>query len=232
MAPTSTRCWCNQCLKPTDHDVLHVASYDEADEENFDWKTMSYTLRCRGCGDTCLREEITGDVIDADNPQVRYKPRRLWARPPSWVGKLWQVNPGLSDLLDEVYSATNEHQTRLLAMAIRTALDYAMNNIVGDMGGFEEKLQEMVAQGHLSANDQKNLAIVVDAGSATSHRGYKTSDRAHLQEMLTVMENVIRNHYITGPALLAMRKTIPPRPPRQSKKEPKPSLAVVPPAKE
>jgi hypothetical protein len=89
-----------------------------------------------------------------------------------------------------------------------------MNNIVGDVGGFEAKLNEMVKQNYLSPNQRNMLATVVDAGSAAAHRGFKP-ERTLLEEMLATMESVIRDHYVTGPALRRMQALVPPRPPRR-----------------
>jgi hypothetical protein len=41
-----------------------------------------------------------------------------------------------------------------------------------------------------------------------------------LDEMVTVMEGIIREHYVTGPMLETARTRIPPRPPRQKSSPP------------
>jgi dihydroxyacetone kinase DhaKLM complex PTS-EIIA-like component DhaM len=102
-------------------------------------------------------------------------------------------------------------------MGVRSALDHVMDKILGaDMGSFEANLHEMVKRGHITANQRDNLAIVIDAGSASTHRGFRPP-RDLLDEMLAVMENIIRAHYITGPMLATAKTSIPPRPPRSRK---------------
>jgi hypothetical protein len=71
--------------------------------------------------------EVSGfdDVIE------RYEPPRLWRRAPDWLRSLHDDDPDLKELLDEVYSATNDKQVRLLSMGVRSALDYVMTKILG-----------------------------------------------------------------------------------------------------
>jgi hypothetical protein len=77
----------------------------------------------------------------------------------------------------------------------------------------------MVAKGNLTAKQTEMLATVIDAGSAAAHRGYKPPKEL-LREMVITMETVIRDHYLTGPLLRAMKATIPPRPPRSKPTRP------------
>jgi hypothetical protein len=152
--------------------------------------------------------EVSGfdDVIE------RYEPPRLWRRAPDWLRSLHDDDPDLKELLDEVYSATNDKQVRLLPMGVRSALDYVMTKILGaDLGTFSAKLDEMVKRGHIASRQRDHLETVIDAGSAATHRGFKPAQDL-LDEMLTVMESVIRDHYITGPMLKTARTQIPPRP--------------------
>jgi hypothetical protein len=136
----------------------------------------------------------------------------LWRRAPDWLKEIESTDPDLKGILDEVYSATNDKQVRLLSMGVRSALDYVMTKIIGkDIGSFERKLNEMVEQGHLTERQKVNLNVVIDAGSASTHRSFRPP-RQLLEEMVTMMENIIRDHYITGPMLTTAKTLIPPRP--------------------
>jgi hypothetical protein len=129
------------------------------------------------------------------------------------LSDLEQVAPEIADILSEIYLATNDNQVRLLAMGVRTALDNVMTQIVGDVGDFPTKLRAMVNASHLSQRQSEMLETVIDAGSATAHRGFKPP-RDLLHEMINIMETVIRDHYLTGPMLKNMKAIVPPRPPR------------------
>jgi hypothetical protein len=177
-------------------------------------------VRCRGCGDYAIREDnwyfsgLPEPETENELVSVNYSPPRNWRRPPNWLENILEIDPDLKGMLDEVYSATNSLQVRLLSMGVRSALDHTMTRILeGDFGSFEAKLDEMVARGHLTQKQRENLDIVIDAGSASTHRNFRPPQELQ-EEMLSVMESVIREHYITGPMLATARSLIPPRPPR------------------
>jgi hypothetical protein len=127
-------------------------------------------------------------------PTISFKPPRLWRRAPGWMDQLEEIDPGLSDLLKQVYSAANDEQVKLLSMGIRAALDHVMIKMLGgDFGGFEQKLSQMVEQGHLTPSQKDDLEIVIDAGSASSHRGYRPP-RELIDSMMMTMETLIQTH--------------------------------------
>jgi len=217
---TIIRSTCNICGHETDHDVLHQENTSVEDPSGGWLVTRQYALSCRGCHDRHLRAEeryfhVPTELDDDEvTPTVTFQPPRLWRRAPDWIDQLDEVDADLGDLLKEIYSATNDGQTKLLYMGIRTALDHLMSRMLGgDIGGFEQKLSAMVTQGHLTATQKQNLEIVIDAGSASSHRGYRPP-RELIKSMLVTMEGLIQNYYITGPMLQTARAQIPPRPPR------------------
>jgi Domain of unknown function (DUF4145) len=206
MAKGIKRCFCNLCGRETDHDVVwqDVRTKESSSEELFEIELLG--LQCRGCKECTIlkREREIATVGLAQGLIETYEPPRLWRRAPDWLSSLQSLN--------EIYSATNVMQVRLLSMGVRSALDHVMDKILGaDMGSFSAKLNEMVKRGHLTSTQKDNLEIVIDAGSASAHRGFKPSQDL-LDEMLAVMESIIRNHYITGPMLKTAKTLIPPRP--------------------
>lgn len=217
------RSWCNACGKETEHDVIHRETTWEMEYPDADAYKQSVVVRCRGCKDLATRHESWwyDRVPDEDNrgaeiTELSFSPPRTWRRPPEWLDQLAELAPDLKETLDEVYSAANDSQFRLLAMGVRAVIDNVMVHVVGDIGGFEDKLKEMVEKGHLTKAQAETLATVIDAGSAAAHRGFKPA-RELLQEMLATMEAIIRDHYLVGPMIAAMKTTIPPKPPRKNR---------------
>lgn len=212
MSNDLTRSFCNACGFETDHDVVWKESRQE-DDVLFE----TQTVRCRGCRECAIVKsvfQLADDEQALFSLDKTYEPPRLWRRAPNWLPTLESIDVDLSELLTEVYSATNPAQVRLLAMGVRAALDHVMTQILGaDLGGFDAKLDQMVAREHLTPTQRQNLATVIDAGSASQHRGYAPPQEL-LEEMLSVTENIIRDHYITGPMLATAKQMIPPRPPR------------------
>jgi hypothetical protein len=211
---------CNVCGRETAHDVVQIEVISAQAYPDFAVETRSVVVRCRGCKDFAIRcEQWHFDLTPSESSsgatlqEVSFNPPRLWRRSPDWLSQLERIDADLSDMLIEIFSAANDNQYRLLAMGVRTALDYVMTQIVGDVGSFEKKLQEMVAKGHLLKKQEEILATVIDAGSAAIHRGFKPN-QILLQEMVITMESIIREHYLTGPMLKTLKTLVPPRPPR------------------
>ena len=187
-------------------------------------ETRTLVVCCRGCKECAVRaekwdfrEDVEEEYAGWELVRTTYKPPRLWHHPPQWLGSLEEIDADLKGLLDEVYLATNDQQIRLLAMGVRSVLDHVMTLILGgDIGEFGQKLKAMVGKNHLTEKQAENISIVIDAGSASTHRGFKPPHDL-VEEMVVVMENIVREHYITGPMLKTAKKMIPPRPPRQAK---------------
>ncbi len=199
---------CNNCGRETDHDVVYEDTNTVHGPSGDILETVKYALKCRGCHDLSFRAEeryyeFAGVEYEDVTPAVTFQPPRLWRRPPDWHNALEDLDPDLFDLLKQVYLASNDEQTKLLSMGVRTALDHLMNKVLrGDFGSFEQKLSEMVTQGHLTGNQKEDLETVIDAGSASSHRGYRPP-----RDLIIAI--------ITAPMLRTAKANIPPRPPRQ-----------------
>jgi len=59
-----------------------------------------------------------------------------------------------------------------------------------------------------SRNSAEMLDVVIDADSASAHRGYRPPQEL-IEQMLTVAETIIRDHYIGQPILASEKKTHP-----------------------
>lgn len=209
MAEPPMKCWCDRCGHHTEHDVQVVRSYSDhlRRDPSATFNVLVKALSCRGCNETVLLREAEG------GEPVRIPPAR-WRTLPNWHMEVLAHDPTLYSLLREVYSAANDDQPRLLAMGVRAALDRLMNEMVGDVGTFEQKLDEMVKRGHLGQRQREMLDTVIDAGSASNHRGFKPPKELLLL-MLDVMETTIRERYSTGPMLTTLKVNVPPKPSRK-----------------
>lgn len=219
-ANKTTHSFCNICMIKTEHDMIHSLMLDNQHPDGSASATEIFFLLCRGCKEPSVRKEywyfdyIPDPHKHPDDNLIKtvYMPPRIWRRPPEWLPALEEIDPDLKGLLGEVYSVTNDQQVRLLSMGVRSVLDHVMRLILGsDEGGFEQKLNKMVENGHLTKRQGENLSIVIDAGSASTHRGYRPP-RELVEEMVVVMENIVRDYYITGPMLKTAKTKIPPRP--------------------
>lgn len=107
-------------------------------------------------------------------------------------------------------------------MGVRTVVDFIMRAEIGDQGTFEQKLDRLVADGLIGTRQRETLAVVVDAGSAAGHRGFRPANEL-IDAMLDTIETILHQLYIVGPMLQTMKTAIPPRPPRSTSPAPKPA---------
>lgn len=94
-------------------------------------------------------------------------------------------------------------------MGARTIVDMYMNHVVGDIGGFVQKLSQLVKAGHLGKLDKEVLEAALEAGHAASHRGHLPSS-ADVNHVMDIVENLLQKHALAKSAVALKMKT-PPR---------------------
>lgn len=188
-------------------------------EGSVDIFRTSQLLECGGCEYTVLRklvhfsefQERPGDM----DPDPEILPPPASHREPVWIDEL--DNYILRAVLREVYLSLNVGLRFLPAVGIRTALDVLINEKVGDVGTFEQKLEKLVGAGFVSAEEKDRLAVLAEAGHAAAHRGYAPEPQV-LDVVLKILESVVEWLYIEvkrstelSRAAHQIRPTIPPR---------------------
>lgn len=132
---------------------------------------------------------------------------------PDWIGDL---PPTVKELLSEIYSALTLDLRALPAMGVRAVIDSVCVELVGDFGSFDEKLRQLVKDGHLLERERPFLAAAIEAGSASAHRGHVPSSD-DLGVLLDILERLLHGQYILPTAARQIQANTPPRPPRSSK---------------
>jgi hypothetical protein len=127
---------------------------------------------------------------------------------PDWFDSL----PGpVSAIMAEVYRGVDLDLRSIAAMGIRAVVDIVLVELVGDIGGFDKKLNAMVDRGLLTQHGRPQMLAVIDAGNAAAHRGH-TPDRIDLLTLLRVCENLLYEHLIMPNRALRLRSNTPARP--------------------
>lgn len=205
-------CPCESCGRETNHEVLHsVEARGEDDWSQTWWFNEKQMIRCRGCGTVGIRSLYTFSEDDpADGPRESFVPPRLMRRMPSWIE---DIDAEIQGVLREIYGALRNRSLRLVAMGVRSLIDAVARDNVGDKGSFEEGLRALKDAGLISETEKEILEVVVDAGSAAIHRGYRPPEGL-IEPLLDAAERLINHVYISGPMLREAKKNIPPRPER------------------
>lgn len=182
-------CVCRKCSAPS----MFVDSYWAKTKEAEEARTIQNAVR------------ISGSCPD-------YSPRRYnfpafgTTAFPAWTHDLEESD---MTLFWEIYTAMAQGLCTIAMMGVRAIVDRYANKVVGDIGGFEKKLNRLQELGHISNAQFEQLRIVVDAGSAASHRG-KSYTRDHVRASLDVVESIlVRERF--GVAVEKLRHATPPR---------------------
>lgn len=202
------RVHCSSCGHETRHAVIAIrvqSGTDDVSGLSIDWRTTWTMLECMGCETVCLRKAFWYSEEPGDETVTFYPP--LVSRPtPKWVGDLpWETER----LLREVYAALHADSIALSMMGARALIDIAMQATVGDIGGFEKKLDAMIEQGFISRRNRDVLAAALAAGHAAAHRGHTaTTEQAH--HVMDIVENLLHAQLLPD-AADKLRTSIPPR---------------------
>lgn len=187
---------CNKCLRQTRHEIIAVRVLDEADDIDgkftIDWKTTNTMLECCGCGSITLRRRVQSHMLDED--YAEFYPPPISRQIPRWHIDLPDE---MSSLIRETYKALHADSRRLALMGARALVDLFMNSTVGDIGGFEAKLDNLVKQGYLSEKNKAMLEPALDAGHAATHRAYnpKAED---VNLVFDIVENLLQTKIFEG----------------------------------
>jgi hypothetical protein len=90
----------------------------------------------------------------------------------------------------EVYQAISLGLNAIAMMGLRAIIDKYANDKVGDINGFAKKLVVLKEKSFINQQQYDLLEVVVDAGNASSHRGFRPS-KAHLKACLQIVEHLL-----------------------------------------
>ncbi|MEK7761543.1 MAG: DUF4145 domain-containing protein [Nitrospirota bacterium] len=143
------------------------------------------------------------------NPNCSEKSRSkaVGREKPSWFDKL----PGeFATLLGEVYLALGEEMSALPSMGMRAVIDMLCNHLVGDKGGFSQKLRLLEEKRHVNSMEREVLQIAVDVGSASAHRGHNPG-KDDLNTLLDIVEHILKTVFVLRPASEKLKQSTPSR---------------------
>lgn len=214
---------CPECGPNRNADVVGHYQMRDHDEEHLVWAKTDYRiLRCRGCGAVYFQTDYiySEDVEFSINPhtgeheatipnKVTHWPAPSKRKQPDWAGGLFIVDNDLHSLFDDIYVALNSDLRALSAIGIRTAFDRASELLgVNPAKNFAEKLTELVQIGKIGESERDTLNILIDAGSAAAHRGWKPEPR-ELDAMMSIIEAFLYRAFILDAEAKSLKQKVP-----------------------
>lgn len=188
---------------------------------------MHQVLLCLTCSSATYRKRVWFSEWQDPDPESdagpvyedTLYPPRLIKLLPNWHGQLPEK---LKEVLRQSYAALQHDLRYVSAVGCRTALDMAVVEKIGDVGGFREKLADLVQQKHISGDEQELIRAIIDSGDAAAHRGFQPQLK-QMHVLFEILERVLYNFYIKpneDKALLEEARKItadvPPRPKKAS----------------
>ena len=122
-----------------------------------------------------------------------------------------ELPAGLGALMAEIHVAQREGLRALAVMGVRAAVDMACNDMVGDRGGFGEKLRLLADQGHISTAQLNTLTVVVDLGHASAHRGH-IPQIGDVEAVIDILERLVKFLYLDSKTTERIKQNTPARP--------------------
>lgn len=204
---TMRRAVCQRCGGHRNCEILRHYQQIEGDDQ-FRAHTDWYILKCRGCDDVFVQTVATnsedidydygpnGETLSSFLETVRYWPAHLKRKRPEWLhwGSI-DADKGnrLAEALGELYEAYDHDLNMLAGIGLRTCFDTASELLGIDKAKtFEAKLQELEFKNLIDASDKSRLEVLVNAGSASAHRGWKPRQQ-DLSTFIDVLEHFIED---------------------------------------
>ena len=143
-----------------------------------------------------------------------YWPAPVSRQRPNWLHRIQKSERDLGELLEELYAALDNDLRVLAAVAVRTVFDRASALLQVDPAmGFDEKLKSLQTAGKISRDEERILRVLVDAGSAAAHQGWRPK-ADELNTMVEVVESFLHRSFVLGDGITKLKASVPPRPKR------------------
>ena len=182
-------------------------------------------LECCGCERIYFRRDywfsgwetigdhpITGEPRLEGGVETVYWPAAVSRQRPNWLEKIGAAERDLGKLLEEMYAALDNDLRVLSAIAARTVFDRASKLLRVDPAmGFKEKLDRLGATGRISPDEKEILQVLVDAGSAAAHQGWRPNVD-ELSTMIEVVESFLHRSLVLGDGIEKLKASVPGRP--------------------
>lgn len=227
---------CPECGKNKYATVLAEHFYRDDDDGESE-AYMSYRmaiLKCSGCQTMyALSEEwfsedwnyrfdpTTGQHEPYIPSKIVYWPEAPKRALPDWAIDLEALDTDLSRIFDEVHAALNAELFILTAIGVRTAFDRASEILGIDANErFENKLRDLAQKNHISLHEKTALEVLVEAGSAAAHRGWRPNAN-QIDQLMLILESFLHRCFITSDAAAKLAASVPKR--QKSAEKPKKS---------
>ena len=208
-----TKSHCNTCDGQRNHFIkaFHVDNGEETLDElnSIWWRETWQILQCCGCEHFSARKTFTFSEWEPGEQEVKVYPPAISKRKPKWFDKLEDIT--LNEIFSELYIVLEANAPMLAVSACRIIVDRIINMTVGDQGNFKAGLRKLVDDQQIAGKDRELVETVIDAGNASSHRGWSPKEAANLEAVVSIVENLVERIFILPKVSGELKAVIPPR---------------------
>ncbi|MBZ9604003.1 DUF4145 domain-containing protein [Phyllobacterium chamaecytisi] len=238
MVGTTIKAHCSNCSGERNCEIRGHHKVRGSDDYA-EWWTTWYLLVCCGC-EHVFAQSVSGnsESYDYDCDEQGRETRTPVEAITTWPAKFKRNRPdwfvdhrtvvdipsfGIYRSLSELYGALDNDLNTLAAIGVRTTFDIASEQLGVASGlSFEKKLQAMVDCKLITESQSDHLGVLIDAGSASAHRGWQPSVD-DLDTLMDVLEEFLHDSFV-APAkkkvadakVAKMKAKVPPRPGRKA----------------
>lgn len=181
-------------------------------------------LECRGCETPFFQKveysneyavivgiDHSGNEEWDDGDVERYWPITQKLTKPHWHKRLSSIDDRLDELVQDIYVAVDHDLNVLAGIGVRTAFDCASELLgVDENLSFKKKLQSLLSKKKISLEEMDALDILVDAGSASAHRGWSPTV-GQLETMIEILNAFLYRAFVVSGITHKLKKHIPKR---------------------
>jgi hypothetical protein len=193
--PKGKELWapCAACGKVTAHEALtEVDLHDATPDDDIQWWSCHYTIRCCGCKTVsfCEESQCTEDAIEDEDGNVELEttqkvyPGRVAGRP----------------LLEDYYRLPYEvaqiyKQTILAGIGLRAIVEAVCEEKAATGPTLVKRIDDLTAKGVITSSDAEILHNIRLMGNASAHE-VKANSEEELSTALEVVEHLLLGVYL------------------------------------
>jgi hypothetical protein len=153
-----------------------------------------------------------------EETEIVYYPPAISRRAPVWANDILStlfperrlIPASVCAMMREIYNAVQNDSRRLAAMGVRAVLEQVMIDKVVDRGRFTANVDALQKDGYLSTRQALVLSSILDAGHATTHRGWEPTNE-DIATLLDITESIIESVYLHEHRTRALDGNVPKR---------------------
>ncbi len=194
------KCYCSECNKRTNHEIIAEANHSYSYEEDGIYGEETYRIvKCCGCDHISFNKENSGTEYFAIDEYGEYVDTPEYISYPIKENEIqaiysWDIPDIVSVAYHESITAYNNDCYLLATIGLRTTVE-AICKDKGISGKLKVKIDGLLAQGIITKNDCHRLHEMRLSGNHSVHE-MEALNKQELLVLIEIVNNMLNNLYI------------------------------------